>query len=176
MDMLTGVRGSPEPATHKELRMPAKHQDLFAATGLLILRVGFGAYMISHGWGKMLMLFRGEADQFGDPLGIGATPSLIGAAGAEVVCAALVLVGFMTRIAAAPVVFTMAVAAFIVHANDPWTMNPSGGSKEPALLFLFAFMALILTGPGRLSIDAVVWPALKRKRIAKQAAEAGVGS
>lgn len=156
--------------------MPARPNDLLASTGLLILRVGFGAYMIAHGWGKLQRLTRGEFEGFPDPLGIGSTASLIGAVGAEVFCALLVVIGFATRAAAAPVVFTMAVAAFIVHANDPWVMGGPDGSKEPALLFLFAFLALILTGPGRLSIDAVVWPALKRKRIARQAAAARVNT
>ncbi|TVQ64152.1 MAG: DoxX family protein [Phycisphaerales bacterium] len=156
--------------------MSVRSNDLLASTGLLILRVGFGAYMISHGWGKLQRLTGGEFEGFPDPLGIGSTASLIGAVGAEVFCALLVLIGFATRAAAVPVVFTMAVAAFIIHANDPWTMGGDGGSKEPALLFLFAFLTLICTGPGRLSIDAVLWPALKRKRIARQAAQAGVAA
>ncbi|TVQ30694.1 MAG: DoxX family protein [Phycisphaeraceae bacterium] len=126
------------------------------SVGLLILRLGFGGYMITHGWPKFQMLMRREFDQFPDPLGIGNTMSLIGAAGAEFVCAVLVLVGLATRFAAIPIVFTMGVAAFIVHSDDPWTMG-SGASKEPALLFLTAFLAIALTGPGRISLDHLIF-------------------
>jgi putative oxidoreductase len=109
--------------------------------------------MMTHGWGKLMMLFRGEFDKFGDPLGIGNTMSLIGAAGAEFGCALLVVLGLMTRLAAIPLVFTMSVAAFIVHRADPWTMG-AGASKEPAMLFLIPFLALAFTGAGRFSLDA----------------------
>ena len=51
----------------------------------------------------------------------------------------------------------MAVAAFVVHAGDPWTLG-AGRSKEPALLYLFPFLALALTGPGRFSLDAWLGP------------------
>lgn len=136
--------------------------------GLLILRLGFGGYMITHGWPKFQMLMRREFDQFPDPLGIGNTMSLIGAAGAEFVCALLVVVGLITRIACLPLVFSMGVAAFVVHSADPWTMGEGArlymegeaerwSSKEPALLFMTAFLALALTGPGRISIDHLIF-------------------
>ena len=43
---------------------------------------------------------------------------------------------------------TMAVAAFMIHAADPFA------KQEKALVFLIAFVALLLTGPGRYSLDA----------------------
>lgn len=145
-----------------------KTLDVSASIGLLILRLGLSAYMISHGWGKVQMVLRGEFDNFGDPIGLGNHLSLILAAGAEFVCPLLVLVGLLTRLSALPVVFTMIVAAFVVHASDPWSMgtaaerfmsgqSQSWGSKEPALLFAIPFLALVFTGPGRFSIDALLW-------------------
>ena len=41
----------------------------------------------------------------------------------------------------------MFVAAFIVHMGDPF------GRVEKALLFLAVFVILMLTGPGKYSID-----------------------
>src|SRR5262245_40280989 len=113
--------------------------------GLLILRVGFGAFMASHGWGKLQMLLAGESENFADPIGVGKWLSLVLAVFAEFVCALLVVVGLGTRLAAIPPAITMAVAAFVVHANDPLTMGP-GPSKEPALLFLIPFATLFFTG------------------------------
>jgi len=74
-----------------------------------------------------------------------------------------------TRFAAAPVVFTMIVAAFVVHGSDPWTMG-AGASKEPALLFAFVFLALIFTGAGKFSVDGLLWPAYRKRRQKKKAA------
>lgn len=142
-------------------------RELVSSIGLLILRLGMGGYMATHGLPKMQTLFKGEFDQFGDPLGIGNVASLIGAASAEFVCAMLIVIGLGTRLASIPVVFTMAVAAFVVHKDDPWTMQRAFekfaagesefmASKEPAMVFLFGFLALIFTGPGRFSIDALI--------------------
>ena len=44
-------------------------------------------------------------------------------------------------------VATMFVAAFIVHINDPFSR------MEKAILFLAVFMALMLIGPGKYSLD-----------------------
>jgi putative oxidoreductase len=141
--------------------------DTPASVGLLILRLGVAGYMITHGWAKVKMLVEGQFEMFGDPIGIGPVPSLALVALAEFLCAILVLLGFATRIAAIPVVITMAVAAFVAHGADPWTMteaamrffsgaSPSWASKQPALTFLFVFLALVFTGAGRFSLDALI--------------------
>ena len=136
--------------------MEAKKTDLGASLGLLILRLGACGFLAAHGWGKVQMVLAGELDKFADPIGIGVGPSLVLAAGAEFVCSLLVMAGFATRLAALPPAFTMAVAAFVFHAADPWTMSGPGPSKEPALLFLTAFVALACLGPGEFSVDAIL--------------------
>jgi putative oxidoreductase len=148
--------------------MEAKRQDLTNSVGLLILRVGVGGFMATHGWGKLQMLFRG--DEFADPIGLGSGLSLFGVVMAEFFAAILVIIGLGTRVAAALPVFAMLVAAFVIHANDPWTMNPDGGAKEPAMLFLIPFLALIFTGAGKLSVDGLIWPAVQKQRAKKKAA------
>jgi putative oxidoreductase len=50
-------------------------------------------------------------------------------------------------LASIPVIITMGVAAFIVHASDPVAI------KEKALLYLFAFLAIALLGAGKHSVD-----------------------
>lgn len=141
--------------------------SLFSSVGLLILRVGVGGFMASHGWGKFQMLMAGDLDKFGDPIGIGSAASLLLIVTAEFIGALLVVIGAATRIAAIFPVIGMAVAAFIVHGGDPWTMgegaklffsgaSQSWASKEPALLFLIPFLSLVFTGAGRFSVDALV--------------------
>ena len=151
--------------------MDPRETPVPTSIGLLILRLGAGGFMITHGWGKVQTVLEGTAEkvaQFGDPMGLGLPPmvNLSLAALAEFFCAILVAVGFATRLAAIPPAITMAVAAFLVHAADPWTMG-EGPSKEPALLFLSAFLALFFTGPGQFSVDA----SLKRRRAKVEAAK-----
>src|SRR5687767_3778808 len=106
--------------------MEARRQDFTTSIGLLILRLGVGGYMLTHGWGKLQMLLAGKFDEFADPIGLGNQLSLILMVKAEFFCALLVMLGFATRLAAIPIVFGMGVAAFVVHANDPWTMGKAG--------------------------------------------------
>jgi putative oxidoreductase len=141
--------------------------DFRSALGLLVLRVVVGGLMMTHGWGKVQMLVEGRAAEFGDPIGLGNQLSLVCAAGAEFGCALLVTLGCWARLAALPVVFTMLVAAFKVHADDPWTMG-QGASKEPALLFMAVFAAIALSGPGPYSLDAH----LEKRRGEQKAKEA----
>ncbi|AFL81809.1 putative membrane protein [Aequorivita sublithincola DSM 14238] len=114
--------------------------------GLLLLRIGFGGMMLTHGIPKLLKLLSGDLS-FGDPIGIGATASLILVNMGEVLFPILVIVGFKTRLTSIPVIITMAVAAFIVHAADPL------GTKEKAILFLVGFLAIAFLGPGKYSVD-----------------------
>ncbi len=167
--------------------MNARGQDLTTSIGLLILRLGAGGYMATHGWGKVQLLFAGNFEQLGDPIGLGNVLSLILATTAEFLCSLLVMLGCATRFAAVPVVLAMGVAGFVVHRNDPWTMGRAveifmAGeskfplSKEPAILFLVPFLALIFTGPGRFSIDAWLWPRWRARRAARAAVAPGTGA
>ncbi len=101
---------------------------------------------IAHGWGKFVKVVTGEFT-FADPIGIGQAPSLILAAGAEFVCAILLALGVKTRWMAVPLAFTMFVAAFVHHLDDPW------GKKEFALLYAIPFVVLAITGGGQYSLD-----------------------
>jgi putative oxidoreductase len=133
-------------------------RDQMTSFGLLILRLGVAGFLAYHGWGKLQMYLAGgdNIDKFADPLGIGPKYSLMGIIGAEFVCSLLVVIGFLTRLAALGPVFAMGVAAFKIHANDPLMMG-GGAAKEPALLYLTVFLALFFTGAGRFSIDGMIF-------------------
>jgi len=124
--------------------------DLWTSIGLLALRLAAGGMMLfGHGWRK-LMSFSDKAGGFPDPLGIGNELSMAAAVGAEVGCAALLVLGLFTRAVAVPLMFTMVVAAFIVHGGDPFA------KRELALLYLAVFTTLACTGAGRFSVDGAV--------------------
>lgn len=128
------------------------------SVSLLVLRVGTGGSMLyGHGWGKLTSFDR-TANVFPDPLGLGSTTTLALAVFAEFFCAAAVVLGYATRAAVVPLIATMAVAAFFVHAHDPFQ------TKELALLYLVPFVALLFTGGGQFSLDRVLWLRLRRRR------------
>lgn len=126
------------------LRIAPIHTDL----GLLLLRLFTGLTMLfSHGWRKM-MNYQDISDSFPSVLGMGPELSLSMAVFAEVFCAALLALGLFTRLALVPLIITMLVAVFIIHADDPFN------KQEFGLLYLLPYITLFLTGPGKYSLDA----------------------
>jgi putative oxidoreductase len=163
--------------------MQSPRHGITTSIGLLVLRLGIGGFMASHGFGKLQMLLSGDYSQWQDPIGVGIAASLAMAVFGEFVCSLLVMAGFATRLAAIPPAFAMGVAAFVIHADDPLSMQTAAMrffsgesenwfSKEPALLFLIPFLALVFTGPGKLSLDALIVSRLRRRRTAEAAAGA----
>ena len=116
---------------------------------LLLLRLGFGlSLLLLHGWGK-LMKFSELSDKFPDPLGIGHTPSLVLAIVGEVLGSSLVVLGWFTRFGALCAAVTMGVAFVMVHG-----MRLRGpGNGEDAMIYFFGFIAILLAGAGRFSVD-----------------------
>lgn len=120
--------------------------------GLLLARLWAGGLMlVGHGLPKLTANISSPAEFKLDPLGIGPIPSFLGVIGAEVIAAALIVVGLGTRLATLPLIFAMCVAAFIVHGGDPFFLP--GRAKEPAVMYGLVYLAIALTGPGRFSLD-----------------------
>lgn len=116
----------------------------------LITRLLFGGTMlIAHGLPKLLS-FSDRMNSFPDPLGVGNSLSLGLTIFAEVLCAGLVALGLFTRWVSGPMVVTMGVAAFIVHANDPWQ------KKELAFVYMIGYVITGLLGSGRFSLDFLI--------------------
>lgn len=122
---------------------------------LLIARVGFGGMMLTHGWPKFVN-YQERASSFPDPLGIGNEISLAMAIFSELICAALLVIGFASRLVLIPLMFTMFVAGMIVHMDDPFSR------KEMALLYLVAYFVLFVTGPGKYSLDYALFGKKRR--------------
>lgn len=124
-------------------------KDPTLSLALLILRLAAGGLMVFHGMGKFADLLAGK-DQFYDFIGLGPVVSLGLAVFAEFFCAILVLVGLYTRLACIPLIITMAVACFLVHAGDPIS------DRELSIFFLANYCALAITGPGAFSVDRLI--------------------
>lgn len=116
----------------------------------LVLRLGFGAMMIPHGLKKIDKLNNPISElTFTDPLGVGSKNSLIAAAVVELLFPVLVMLGAKVRITTLPLIATMIIAAFVVHQGD------SISDREPALLFLFGYVAIWFLGAGKYSVKSL---------------------
>lgn len=119
--------------------------------GLLFLRMSVGLFIVfGHGWGKLLN-FGTMSTQFPDPIGLGSTVSLALVVFAEVFCGLAFALGLVTRFSALPLIIFMLVAATVQHADDPWS------KKEFALLYLIPFVTVFLSGPGKYSLDRILF-------------------
>lgn len=117
---------------------------------LLILRIAIALLMLSHGIAKLNTLLAGGEIIFPDPIGVGSVLSLVFAVFAEVFCSALILIGLATRLAVLPLMVTMLVAVFVIHAADGME------EKELALHYLLAYLVLLFAGSGKFSADSLI--------------------
>lgn len=115
---------------------------------LLLLRILSGAFILTHGFPKLMRLFSGNEIKFMNFLGLGPEVSLSLAVFAEFFCAILIILGAATRLATIPLMITMGTAAFVAHADDPF------GTKEKPLLYLVVFAFLLISGAGKYSVDS----------------------
>jgi putative oxidoreductase len=135
-----------------------------AAVGLLIIRVIAGAALMLHGWPKIQKAFHWMPPESPVP---GIFQAL--AALAEFGGGLALIVGLLTPLAALGIAFTMLVAAGMVHisAGHPFVNATGGPSYELAAVYLGVALLLLLAGPGRFSLDAVLFG---------RSSEAGTGS
>ena len=128
----------------------SKNNSRSTDIGLLFLRLSIGIIMAaSHGWGK-LVNYSTMSSSFADPIGLGSAMSLLLAIFAELFCSIALIFGLATRAAVIPLIITMVVAVCIVHGNDPWM------KQEFGMIYLISYCTLLLTGPGRYSIDSIL--------------------
>jgi putative oxidoreductase len=153
----------------KKILFDCGTRDAAASFGLLVLRGCIGTMMlVGHGLPK-LQAYPALKDAWHVPpmwpLSHMSPPvSLIATIGAELVCSALIILGFGTRFAAFILGFAMVVAAFDFGHALPWFALPPAESKESALLYLVCMIVLIVTGAGSRSIDAAIYHDTKRRR------------
>lgn len=118
-----------------------------ADNGIFLLRISVSLLMLSHGIPKALE-YEMLAQEFPDPLNVGAEVSFQLVLFAEIGCSILLFLGLLGRFASAGLFITMMVAAFVHHFNDPFAM------RELPLLYAAVYATLTLTGPGAPSFDA----------------------
>jgi putative oxidoreductase len=130
----------------------------------LILRLAAGLIFLPHGWSKVSGA--GPAAFAADMAANYHLPTFLGylAAYAELVGGVLLIAGLLTRLDAILLAGTMFVATFVVQLSDALYEVPPGAIKlfvalkgiELPLAMFAICMALLLSGGGRFSLDALL--------------------
>ena len=147
--------------------MPAQHSR--HAWGAALLRIWLGILFVMHGYLGAAVLgpetIAGYTTRMGfpAPAGIALGWYLIGA---HLVGGALLVIGLWTRAAALVNVPVMASAVFLLHLPQGFFMNgivldaaagrAIAGGYEFTLTVLVATLAVMLLGPGALSVDHAI--------------------
>ncbi|MEO7263741.1 MAG: DoxX family protein [Ferruginibacter sp.] len=116
---------------------------------MLLLRLISGILIMMHGYQK-LVNFGSFRFKFINFMGIGTTNSLALTVFAEFFCGLFIIIGLFTRLAAIPLIIVMCVIIFKVNEGDIF------GKGETPMLYLAAFISLLLLGAGRASVDGLM--------------------
>jgi putative oxidoreductase len=115
-----------------------------SAIALSVFRIVIAVLFVMHGVSKLFGWPQGEAATFGS------WPTWWAGA-LELVLGILIAIGFFTRQAAFLASGMMAVAYFWAHF--PAGFWPIVNDGELAVLYCFAFLLLVFTGPGALAVS-----------------------
>jgi putative oxidoreductase len=132
--------------------------DCFAKWGAvspLILRVVVGLIFVMHGWQKLTVMqvggVEGMLNALGFPMAALLAPILIAA---ELGGGILLILGLFTHWSAKILAFVGLVALVAVHLKNGFFM--ATGGYEFILLIFVATVSVLITGPGKYSLDAKV--------------------
>ncbi|HEY0179374.1 MAG TPA: DoxX family protein [Dokdonella sp.] len=119
----------------------------------LVVRVVFGYFWFETGWAKLHDLdgFTARFVDWGMPF-----PAFSAAlsAGTELVGGALIVLGLLTRLVAIPMIVNMIVAIALVVIKNVGGVDDFVELDEVVYILIFAW--LLIAGPGRASLDALL--------------------
>lgn len=117
-------------------------------TATLLLRLTFGILMMNHGYQKLTQ-FNQTAANMPHLFGMSGTITTALVVFAEFFCALFLILGLFTRLACIPLIIAMGYAVFISHKGEVF------GDGEMAAMYLGAYLAILLLGPGKISVDSM---------------------
>ena len=120
-------------------------------TGLALLRIIVGFFMIYHGWEIFdAELMNGYLDRDMFKNSSSGKLMVYAGKGAELVGGILLFIGLFTKIAALIVILTMAYIAFFVGHGKVWYED------QHPFLFVLLGLVFIFCGPGNWSVDKLI--------------------
>jgi putative oxidoreductase len=127
------------------------HLDAKGSLAMFLMRLVAGTAFIIHGWSKVQNPFAWLGPEAPIP-GFFQALAAISEFGGGIAW----IVGLLTPLASLGMFFTMSVAVFF-HASkgDPFVGH--GGSFEPALGYAAISFLILMVGPGRISLDRVLF-------------------
>lgn len=117
--------------------------------GMLVLRVVLGLLVASHGYAKLIR-FENLKYKFMDFANLGPTISLVLIIFAELLCSLFLILGLFTRFACIPIIIAMSVIVFVTSHGHIFAEGERG------MMYLAAAIAVLLCGPGKISLDGVI--------------------
>ncbi len=138
----------------RNFRFATDQSPVLTDVGLLILRLAVAAVFIAHGWGDVIEA--GVSTNIENYRGAGIPlPELSApfAAYIQLFGGILFMLGALTRPISAGFIVVMAGALIFVHFGEPLVMGQDGSGSGFAFIMCAASIALLLTGPGRFSLD-----------------------
>jgi putative oxidoreductase len=113
---------------------------------LLILRIAVGSAMLTHGITKILN-FGEMASGFMDPLGVGSEISFLFVLFVELIGAIGLILGVVTRVCAAILMFNMLITTYLIGMVQGWA------GIELACLYSMVYLTLLILGGGRIALE-----------------------
>ncbi|MCC8096897.1 MAG: DoxX family protein [Tannerellaceae bacterium] len=140
---------------------PLKPNDTSFSIFLLVFRIFFGILLMTHGIQK-LTNFEVMSAGFPDPLGVGSKISLSLAIFGELICSIGFIFGAFYRLALLPMIFTMIIAYFVIHKDDPFNV------KEIPFVYLVVYLIMLLAGPGKFALNRLIAEAFFKRQTNKE--------
>lgn len=121
----------------------------------LFIRLFVGVMFIQFGI-RQLVNFHAMVPEFPAVMGLSSEASLVIMIVIELVCSLCIMVGFLTRLAVIPALISMIIAVYYVLHISPDDSIAGMTDMLPGYLpvmFAGIFMYLLLSGPGKISLD-----------------------
>lgn len=124
------------------------------SVGLLLLRLVVGAAFVLHGWPKIQNAWGWMGPESPVPGFLLALAAL-----AEFGGGLALILGLLTRLASLGIAAVMVVALGMVHLpqGDPFVSSTGKASYELAAVYLACAILFLILGPGRFSLDALLF-------------------
>ncbi len=125
-------------------------QSLNTDFATLLIRFIIGGMFIYHGYLK-IENYNTYMPMMQDIIGIGPKLSYNLVIFAEFGCGILVVLGFLTRLAILPILFTMIIAYFMAHEKDAFMM------KMLPFIYMLLCVPIFILGSGKYSMDRLIF-------------------